>query len=79
MTITSGFEHPRHRTPAMATEPVEPVELVFEPLGVDDPGVAHGGRSRRVTAPPALDGLVARVRAPATLPTTVRRVPEGRS
>ena len=79
MTITSGFAHPSHRTAAVATELVEPVEPVFEPLGVDDPGVAHGGRSRRVPGPPALDGLVTRVRVPATLPTRVRRVPAGRS
>ena len=79
MTITSGFAHPSHRRATVAIELVEPMEPVLEPLGVDDPGVAHGGRSRRVPGPPVLDGLVTRVRAPATLPTRVRRVPTGRA
>ena len=74
MTITSGFAHPSHRTAAVATELVEPVEPVFEPLGVDDPGIAHGGRPQRMPIPPVPGGLVTRVRPPVVVPTKVRRI-----
>ena len=74
MTITSGFAHRRGRSEAAATTLVEVPEPIFEPLGVDDPGTAHGGRSRRTPGPPVPSGLVMRVRPPVVLPTRVRRI-----
>jgi hypothetical protein len=74
MTITSGFARPRRRSTAVATTLIEVPEPIFEPLGVDDPGSAHGGRARRTPGPPVPSGLVARVRPPVVLPTRVRRI-----
>lgn len=74
MTITSGFARPRRRSRAGAVALIEVPEPTFEPLGVDDPGTAHGGRSRRMPGPPVSGGLVTRVRPPVVLPTRVRRI-----
>ncbi len=74
MTITSGFARPRGRTTAAAATLTEVHEPISEPLGVDDPGTAHGGRPRRMPGPPVPGGLVKRVRPPMLLPTRVRRI-----
>jgi hypothetical protein len=71
MTITSGFARPLTRAAAMD----EPLMEVPEPIGVDDPATAHGGRPRRMPGPPAPGGLIPRVRPTDALPTRVRRVP----
>ena len=74
MTTTSGFARPRRRSTAVPTMLLELPEPIFEPLGVDDPKLAHGGRPRRTPGPPAPGGLVRRVRPTVVLPTRVRRV-----
>lgn len=73
MTTTSGFVEPSHR-PAVAAPMVQAPEPIMESIGVDDPGMAHGGRSRRVPGPPIPGALVARVRMAGPLPTRVRRI-----
>lgn len=62
-------------TIVLASEPPDPVLEPFEPIGVNDPDVAHGGRSRRMPGPPIPGGLVTRARTPMALPTRVRRLP----
>jgi hypothetical protein len=74
MTITSGLAHPRRRSTAVTTTPIEAPEPIIERIGVDDPKTAHGGRPRRMPAPLVPGGLVIRVRPPALLATRVRRV-----
>jgi hypothetical protein len=79
MATTSGFARPRRRSTAVETALLELPEPIFEPLGVDDPKLAHGGRPRRTPGPPAPGGLVRRVRPPLVLPTRVRRIHGGMS
>jgi len=79
MVTTSGLAQQGHRSAAVATVLFEAPEPTIEPLGVDDPGTAHGGRSRRTPGPPIPNGLVTRVRAPVVLPTKVQRLPIGPS
>lgn len=75
MTTTSGFAYPAVRSAALEAPLIEVPEPIIEPIGVDDPETAHGGRPRRMPGPPVPGGLVPRVRPPTTLPTKVRRVP----
>ena len=79
MTTTSGLARPRRRSTAVPITLIDVPEPDFEPLGVDDPGVAHGGHSRQTPGPPVPSGLVTRVRPPVVLSTQVRRIRAGAS